>query len=322
MLGSRYKYNGMPLINLSPLQLVTRNIVEDKVKKNIYTFEKIPCCICEQSDFQELATRDRYGLHYPVVICKHCGMAQANPRMTQASYNEFYKKEYRKLYGGEEKPSEAFFQNQYSIGGSIFTFIEGAGAEGLLPKPVHKMHVLEVGCGAGGILKFFRDKGCTVQGIDLGLEYLEYGKKNFGLDLHESSIKDFSPEKKFDLIIYNHVLEHILDPNEELKYVHGLLAPDGILFVGVPGIININDEFYHNDFLLYLQNAHTYHFSLQTLNNLLTKNDFELIGATNHILSLFKKADTASQKKIINDFELEIEFLTKLEKLRELKEQM
>jgi 2-polyprenyl-3-methyl-5-hydroxy-6-metoxy-1,4-benzoquinol methylase len=306
MLSPRYKYDAIPEVCLNELQWKMKETVENKIIKNIYKFEPIQCCVCNGSKFRKLSEKDRYGFYYPVTICRDCGLVQTNPRMTQESYNEFYQEEYRKLYVGKECASEDFFKNQTLLGQGIFNIIKKTE---LLPEI---SRVLEVGCGAGGILKYFKDNGCSIVGIDLGKEYLEYGIKNHGLDLREGSIGALDEKEKFDLIIYNHALEHILNPNEELQLARKHLRPSGYMFIGVPGIKNISQNSYSNDFLLYLQNAHTCHFSLETLVNLMAKNNFKLYMGDQQVSALFTKEENL-QCEIQNDFEATLRFLRKLE---------
>lgn len=64
-------------------------------------------------------------------------------------------------------------------------------------------------------------------------------------------------ENRFDVIILNHVLEHLSNPLEKLSSLRQLLTPDGIVYLGVP----------HMDVFGYwqLQNAHLYYFTRRTL---------------------------------------------------------
>ena len=126
MLNKRYEFDGKPTLKLNKLQLKNKKLVEDKINSKEYTFEKVNCVICNGSDFELLAEKDRYGLYVPTVICKKCGLLQTNPRMNQESYNKFYDSNYRRLYeGGENEENIAsFFNKQVSHGESILMLIE------------------------------------------------------------------------------------------------------------------------------------------------------------------------------------------------------
>lgn len=49
-----------------------------------------------------------------------------------------------------------------------------------------------------------------------------------------SIFEEFEPDQNFDSIIFEHILEHVDDPQALLVRVRGWLAPNGRLFVGVP----------------------------------------------------------------------------------------
>ena len=117
MLAKRFKYDGMPAITLNELQIKIKKQVERKIKEGVYSFEEVPCCVCDGKNFETLSKKDRYGLYVPVVICRDCVLIQMNPRMTQESYNQFYELEYRKLYVGQKAPADDFFKSEYKHGG-------------------------------------------------------------------------------------------------------------------------------------------------------------------------------------------------------------
>ena len=123
----------------------------------------------------------------------------------------------------------------------MFRYLQGIVG---LPEDLSGLRILEVGCAAGGILKTFAEKGADTMGLDL--------------------------------IIYFDVLEHILFPNEELQLVRRHLRVGGMLYIALPGVKNLTHS-YNNDFLQLLQNAHTYHFSLRTLQRLLANHEFCLL---------------------------------------------
>lgn len=313
MLGKRYDYDGKPLLKLNDLQAKMKRNIDSKIRGNVYQFETAPCCICGRTEFEPLASKDRYGLFMPVVICRTCGLVQTNPRMNAESYLDFYNREYRKLYEAKEVPTDEFFKENKRRGERIFNFIY---KHRLLPKPINELYVLEVGCGAGGILQYFKEKECRVKGFDIGGEYIEFGKAKYEMDLSVGTIADLKYNEPFDLIIYSHVFEHLIEPNEELSHVYNHLASNGILYLELPGIKNLMQS-YNIDFLKYLQNAHTYHFSLATLNYLLRKNAFKLVIGDEKIRSVFNKLDSWDlNKDIVSDYMTITNYLSKVEMIR------
>lgn len=314
ILGSRYKNDGIPTLNLNDLQIDYIHRVQNKILQGTYNFETVPCAICGGTSMEEVAQKDRYGFRLDFVVCKNCGLGQTNPRMDQNSYNQFYNEEYRYIYGGEVGPTESFFNDQYfRLGKKIYEFVRNASeSESLTGK-----FVLEIGCGAGGILKYFRDNGCLVKGIDLGSGFIEYGRKEHNLDLVVGEIKSLKLDRSPDIIIYSHVLEHILDLKNQLQQVFDLMHKDTVLYIEVPGLKNLHYS-YEGDLLLYLQNAHVYHFTKTSLLNLMKANGFEVILIDEYVRSLFKKAKSTNAILSVNEYPSIVRYLKRIELMRKI----
>ena len=75
--------------------------------------------------------------------------------------------------------------------------------------------VLELGCNKGQIIGNLRDFGFTkVTGIDINKSALEIARKEFPeFEFIESSIEDYNPDKKFDLVMTSGFLIHIHPDN-------------------------------------------------------------------------------------------------------------
>lgn len=311
MLNKRFKNDGVPTIKLNELQLKSRDIVNQKVSDNVYAFEEVNCAVCDNRHFELISEKDRYGLEMKIVICKDCGLVQTNPRMTQESYNDFYNTEYRPLYVGKNKPTALFFQRQYERGKTMYEYLKANNA---LPTKENPF-LLEVGCGAGGILQYFKEQGFKTFGTDLGTSYLEYGRSK-GLELASGFLRDQKLDQQPDLIIYSHVVEHLLDPNEEISYLKEIAHQDTVLYIEVPGVLNLKKPYKHN-YLRYVQNAHTYHFSLDSLTNLLAKNNFKVVAGTEYIRSISRMTkDTSEKRPTKNCYDDTISYLKELEKGR------
>lgn len=78
-------------------------------------------------------------------------------------------------------------------------------------------HVLEIGCGWGGLAKYMAEKyHCQVTAIDIGIEANRYAKehcKNLPITLHQCDYRDIdiynSKKIKFDKLVSIGVLEHV-----------------------------------------------------------------------------------------------------------------
>lgn len=103
--------------------------------------------------------------------------------------------------------------------------------------------VHEIGCGEGGNLVPFLDRGCTVYGIDLSESKIEKAR-NYFADIEGSERAHFIAEDiykvsndvlpKADLIIMRDVIEHIHDQQRFMNYLKEFLKPGGKIFFGFP----------------------------------------------------------------------------------------
>jgi SAM-dependent methyltransferase len=275
---------------------------------NHYSFEEIYCPICEpgHSEYRLLAKKERYGLPVNTVICKNCGLLMSNPMMSHESLNKFYSDDYRELYHGLKKvPPPEYFSEEYECGKNIVNFLNLS---------VQDMLVIEVGCGAGGILAAFKEKGAITLGFDLGIDYLEYSIEKYGLNLQHGSIQNYTG-KQPDLLIYSDVLEHTRLP-DELYNIKRICGEKTLLYIGVPGLLNIHKSY--KDFMLFIHIAHLYHFSLGTLANLLQKYGFSMLYGNEKIQSLFilnNQNDQITNNRV-NHYKKNIRYLEILERLR------
>lgn len=323
LLNKRYRNDGESLTPLNDLQLKIKNQIHQKVADGIYKYEKANCAVCDL-DLEErartISQKERNGYNQNIVLCKNCGLIQNYPRLNQSSYNEYYEKEFISDQTGMN--DEEFLMNIGTLeyyekrGKRIMDYVFGN-----TNFDTKKVSVLEVGCSAGSVIKPFKDMGCKVKGIDLRESFLSFGKKKYGLDLEVGTLNSVVLNEKPHIIIYSHVLEHILDIKNELSKVRQLLRDDGVVYIEVPGVRNIRSA-YNGDFLSSLQLAHINYFTLTTLTNLLNNNGFELFEGNEVIESLFVRQKNKSSYITTNEYPEILIFLKKTELLRKIKKFM
>jgi len=103
--------------------------------------------------------------------------------------------------------------------------------------------ILEVGCGQGGNLFPFLEKGCHCTGIDIDQNKISMGQDFFKNHIHSDRIKliydsiyDINPDnfQKFDIILLRDVIEHLPDKFQIMKQIKSFLKEDGIVFFAFP----------------------------------------------------------------------------------------
>ena len=105
---------------------------------------------------------------------------------------------------------------------------------------VGQRRLLDVGCGAGAFLRFGRDCGWEVEGTDMVVT--DWARAS-GARLWEGELPviEFG-DARYDVVRFNHVLEHTRDPLLELRRARDLVAPGGVLLVGVPNVAGLNPQ--------------------------------------------------------------------------------
>jgi cyclopropane fatty-acyl-phospholipid synthase-like methyltransferase len=107
------------------------------------------------------------------------------------------------------------------------------------------MRVLEIGCGEGGVLKAFINKGCEGVGVELDAIRIEDAKIFLPEDIANGKLKfvtkdiyQSDPETDFnglfDIIVLKDVIEHIHDQAKLIGWMKIFLKPGGIVFFGFP----------------------------------------------------------------------------------------
>ncbi|CAM2064263.1 Class I SAM-dependent methyltransferase [Sulfidibacter corallicola] len=105
--------------------------------------------------------------------------------------------------------------------------------------PAKAKTFLDVGCGAGTFGKQVKDKyDCEYWGIELDPEAAEIARTrldNVKVGGAPDSLYDL-PDGHFDCIIFNDVLEHLVDPYEVLRFIKSKLSPVGVITASIPNV--------------------------------------------------------------------------------------
>ncbi len=281
--------------------------IRDKVLKDILQGVAHPrdnSCFLGDGEDIVVAEVDRYGLPCRTVLNTTTGLFRSNPYYESDYLETFYAEVYRDLYALHPYPYAKYFSSGFSSGEIAYelskTFLR------------RDAKILDIGCGAGASLLPFKMRGFETYGFDYGKEFIQLGQK-LGLNVFEDSIWDHSIENIFDLIILSHVLEHVTDLERFLERVLYLLADDGHIYIEVPGIYNI-EVAYQGDILNYLQNAHVWHFSQNTLVQTLGKCGLRVVSANQTINCLAARADDEPLSCLDENESRNIDWLLDLEK--------
>jgi SAM-dependent methyltransferase len=124
------------------------------------------------------------------------------------------------------------------------------------PAPWPKLRGLDLGCGPGVITAYLARFAAGFVGLDVDGAALEAARKRFHrphLEFvrHESAKLPFD-DGAFDLIIVNHVYEHVHNVETLFAEIRRLLKPDGAAYLAAAGKYQILEPHYHLPFLSWL----------------------------------------------------------------------
>lgn len=93
---------------------------------------------------------------------------------------------------------------------------------------------LDVGCGAGTLLKIANEMNWDTTGVEVSKPAAEH-LKSLGLNIFEGTLEEAHfPDDHFDAITCTEVIEHVTDPKRLMKEIARILNPKGVLWMTTP----------------------------------------------------------------------------------------
>lgn len=123
----------------------------------------------------------------------------------------------------------------------------------LVPQKAKK--VLDIGCSTGAFGRLLKEKRDDIEvwGVEMHGPTAKEAKKHLD-KVFTSSVEDAIdklPQKTFDAIVFNDVLEHLIDPSVVLELIKPLLNKDGVVISSIPNVryyYNLTHMIFDKDF--------------------------------------------------------------------------
>lgn len=218
-----------------------------------HRFAAYPCGLCGDTDREVLATRGRGHTPLTTAICRGCGLVSHHPLPSPIEMAEFYAKHYRVAYKGgfEPKRKHALRAQRGAI----------ARAARLAPFIRQGAQVLDIGASSGEFVYVMARSGFQARGLEPNQAYADFARRSYGVAMETGGFEEAAPHHaSLHLVTMNHVLEHVADPWQALRRIHGWLAEDGILFLEVPNLSAT-----HKQVSNIFHKAHIWNFTPETL---------------------------------------------------------
>ncbi len=207
----------------------------------------IPCCLCggKGNDLIGSGTDFEYGTsteEFPVVRCMTCGLIFLQDRPDTSEFKTIYPRNYYSYSTVENELRNP--SNKNSLAARFRKFMYQRNFRkvlDLLPdcSRAPSISILDIGCGDGRLLNWFREmdpvrhKTFGIDNDDNARRIVEGNGHHFIMGMFEEL--EWTGDK-FDIIVSNHVIEHVADPVAFCRKARGLLRDGGIFSFDTPNV--------------------------------------------------------------------------------------
>lgn len=219
----------------------------------------LKCLLCEnQKSFSTYLKKQ--GITY--IRCSKCGLI-------------FHKEKIDKKYMQETYDDKNYFVN-YIKDFKMYVPMFDRMLD-IIEKYKKSGKILDIGCGIGLFLYLAKRRKWREFGVEISKFASKFAKHNLNLNVYNTdNLNNFS-DNFFDVIVINHVLEHIENPLVILRQIEKKIKINGILLIGIPNINGIFPRIQKENWPSLQPLHHIYQFTPKTLELLLKKASFKAI---------------------------------------------
>jgi SAM-dependent methyltransferase len=230
----------------------------------------VECNLCGADDYAVRFPKGFAQLHR-IVVCNRCGLMYANPQEL-VDCERFEVDSYPKVF--DEVESRQYFQKQQAQLPDNERALRVLNE--LFPQ---RGKLLEIGSYCGIFLNRIRADGWDVIGLEPDRGVADYARAKYGLSITGGLLPSPAlPDHAFDAVVMLHVIEHMPDPAANLREIHRLLKPGGMLVTETPRFDSLTFRLLgRRERSICNCDGHIYFFTVHTLRQLLEKNGFEVV---------------------------------------------
>lgn len=204
-------------------------------------------CYCGEKSYSLLFSANDYF----IVRCASCEQVRTlTPR--QAQRKQVYNKEDISVYIDKEEMFRALFRR-------IIDFVTKYRVRG---------RFMEIGAGVGLLVDEARRAGFYTSGIEPSQAAVLAAQKYFGVHLVCEKFGKNSLKKPANIIVLNHVLEHLPHPHRVIQDIDLKVKKNTLLVIGVPNFNSIMSQLKRGHWQSLIPDQHRWHFTPQTLDRL------------------------------------------------------
>jgi ubiquinone/menaquinone biosynthesis C-methylase UbiE len=151
--------------------------------------------------------------------------------------------------------------------------------------PAEPGKALDIGCGAGDNARVLRERGWKVWGVTLSPDEADLARPACEDVLIANVEFDDLPleDKSFDVLIFSHVLEHMIQPAKTLARMARYLKDGGLVIIAVPNMAHLRLRWrflrgnWHREDSGPMDRTHLQFFSFDTAPSVFENTPYELV---------------------------------------------
>lgn len=231
------------------------------------------CPSCGSEELQKyLKTKDYFFTkeEYFLEKCNVCHLVFTNPKPAERELSKYYKTEkYLSHNATSSNPITLIYKSVRNV--SIKRKFR------LISSFIKQGSILDIGCGTGELLAYFKRKNWKVSGVEPDANARLMAKKINKIDIENLEYLEKIEENSLDVITMWHVLEHVNNLHKRLETIKKMLKKGGIAFIAVPNILSHDAQYYKEYWAGLDVPRHLYHFSSQSMENILSMHQLSVI---------------------------------------------
>lgn len=187
-----------------------------------------PCALCGCLDASPAVALPGRGL----LRCRSCGLVRLDPMPSAERMLEFEERGFRGEMLAETASMYGSYGRNHDPGDPVVRTFRASLAriEALTPG----RRLLDVGVGTGLYVALATERGWRAEGVEICAEAAARAAAEFGIPVRAGSFDQVALDGPYDAITMGDVIEHSRDPRRFVARARELLAPGGVLYVGVP----------------------------------------------------------------------------------------